>query len=76
MCRGPSTRDAIDGVAACSWPSGAVESGDADGLAAAIRALASDRAKAHAMGQRGRALYERRFAPAIAFAAWEKVLGA
>ena len=54
----------------------AVESGDADGLAAAIRALASDRAKARAMGQRGRALYERRFAPAIAFAAWEKVLGA
>jgi glycosyltransferase involved in cell wall biosynthesis len=54
----------------------AVESGDADGLADAIRALASHREKARAMGLRGRALYERRFAPAIAFAAWEKVLGA
>lgn len=54
----------------------AVESGDADGLAEAVRALASDRGKARAMGQRGRALYETRFAPAIAFAAWEKVLGA
>ena len=54
----------------------AVESGDADGLAAAIRALASDREKARAMGQRGRALYEERFAPAIAFAKWEEVLHA
>jgi glycosyltransferase involved in cell wall biosynthesis len=54
----------------------AVESGDADGLAGAIRALASDRERARAMGLRGRALYEKRFAPAIAFAEWEKVLGA
>ena len=54
----------------------AVESGDTDGLAAAIRALAADRERARAMGRRGRALYEERFAPQIAFAAWEKVLGA
>jgi colanic acid biosynthesis glycosyl transferase WcaI len=54
----------------------AIESGDADGLANAIRALASDRERARAMGLRGRALYESRFAPQIAFAAWEKVLDA
>ena len=53
----------------------AVEAGDADGLAAVIRALASDRERARAMGRSGRALYEQRFAPEIAFAAWEKVLG-
>ena len=52
----------------------AVESGDADGLAAAIRALASDRERARAMGRRGRELYEQRFAPQIAFAKWEEVL--
>jgi glycosyltransferase involved in cell wall biosynthesis len=54
----------------------AVESGDADGLADAIRTLASDRERARAMGLRGRALYEKRFAPQIAFVAWEEVLGA
>src|SRR5213075_2187205 len=54
----------------------AVESGDADGLADAIRALASDRERARAMGRRGRALYQKRFAPEIAFAAWEEVLDA
>jgi colanic acid biosynthesis glycosyl transferase WcaI len=52
----------------------AVEVGDAGGLAAAIRALANDRERGRAMGRRGRALYEGRFAPEIAFAAWEKVL--
>jgi colanic acid biosynthesis glycosyl transferase WcaI len=54
----------------------AVQSGDADGLAAAIRALAADRPRARAMGQRGRALYEQRFAPQMAFAKWEEVLRA
>jgi len=52
----------------------AIESGDADGLARAIRELASDRQAARAMGRRGRALYEERFAPQIAFAKWEEVL--
>jgi colanic acid biosynthesis glycosyl transferase WcaI len=52
----------------------AIESGDADGLAHAIRELASDREAARAMGRRGRALYEERFAPPIAFAKWEEVL--
>ena len=51
-----------------------VESGDADGLAAAIRELAADPERAREMGRRGRALYEQRFAPEIAFAAWEGVL--
>ena len=54
----------------------AIESGDPDGLADAIRVLASDRERARAMGRQGRALYEARFAPQIAFAAWEKVLDA
>jgi glycosyltransferase involved in cell wall biosynthesis len=48
--------------------------GDVAGLAAAIVAMALDPARAAAMGQRGRALYEERFAPAIAFAAWERIL--
>jgi glycosyltransferase involved in cell wall biosynthesis len=52
----------------------AVESGDADALARAIRELAADREMGRAMGRRGRALYEARFAPPIAFAAWEDVL--
>jgi len=52
----------------------AIEAGDADALASAIRMLANDRGKAGAMGARGRALYEQRFAPAIAFEAWEAVL--
>jgi glycosyltransferase involved in cell wall biosynthesis len=45
-----------------------VEPGDAEGLARAIRSVDS------AMGQRGREAYEARFAPAHAFAAWERVL--
>lgn len=51
-----------------------VEPGDADALARAIATLAGDRAQARAMGLRGRALYESRFAPAIAFAEWERIL--
>jgi colanic acid biosynthesis glycosyl transferase WcaI len=54
----------------------AIESGDADALAVAIRVLAADRERARAMGRRGRALYEQRFAPAIAFAKWEELLDA
>jgi colanic acid biosynthesis glycosyl transferase WcaI len=45
-----------------------VEPGDAEGLANAIRSVDP------AMGERGRALYEERFAPHHAFAAWEDVL--
>jgi colanic acid biosynthesis glycosyl transferase WcaI len=48
---------------------------DAYGLARAIRELARDRERGRAMGRRGRALYEREFAPDVAFAAWEKIAG-
>jgi hypothetical protein len=48
--------------------------GDVDGLTNAIRALATDRVEAAAMGQRGRELYLQQFAPHHAFAAWERVL--
>lgn len=51
-----------------------VEAGDVEGLAAAIRMLAADRAAARAMGERGRELYLRRYAPQHAFAAWESIL--
>ncbi|MEA2163928.1 MAG: colanic acid biosynthesis glycosyl transferase WcaI [Thermoanaerobaculia bacterium] len=51
-----------------------IEQGDSVGLARSIRDLADDRARAQAMGQRGRLLYERVFAPSIALAAWERVL--
>ena len=51
-----------------------VEPGDVEGLARAIRALASDPEEAAAMGRRGRELYLSRFAPEHAFAAWERVL--
>jgi glycosyltransferase involved in cell wall biosynthesis len=51
-----------------------VRPGDAQGLADAIRALAADRERAAAMGLRGRALYERAYAPSIAFAHWERIL--
>jgi len=51
-----------------------VEAGDAEGLARAIQRLAGDREEAEAMGRRGRELYASRFAPALAFAAWERVL--
>lgn len=45
-----------------------VAPGDADALVHAIRSIDPE------MGRRGRALYESRFAPAHAFAAWERVL--
>jgi glycosyltransferase involved in cell wall biosynthesis len=47
---------------------------DSEALAKALRDLASDRASATAMGARGRALYDARFAPAIALAEWERIL--
>lgn len=52
----------------------AVAPGDAAALAGAIRALAADRRQGEEMGRRGRALYERRFAPQVAFAEWERIL--
>jgi glycosyltransferase involved in cell wall biosynthesis len=51
-----------------------IESGNGAALAACIRELAQDRARANAMGERGRLLYEARFASSIAMAAWETVL--
>ena len=51
-----------------------VTPGDSAALARVIRELASDRARAAAMGRRGQALYESHFAPAIAFAKWERIL--
>lgn len=51
-----------------------VEPGDVEGLTGAIEDLAADREGADAMGRRGRELYLSRFAPAHAFAAWERVL--
>jgi glycosyltransferase involved in cell wall biosynthesis len=51
-----------------------VAPGDVDSLTHAIRTLAHDRARAAAMGGRGRALYEQRFAPEIAFAKWDQLL--
>jgi glycosyltransferase involved in cell wall biosynthesis len=49
--------------------------GDAARLTRVLAKMAEDPAGAAAMGARGRALYERRFAPAAAFAAWERILG-
>jgi len=51
-----------------------VEQGDDAALAASIEELAANRERAAAMGARGRALYESRFAPAIALAEWERIL--
>ncbi|HEX8253422.1 MAG TPA: glycosyltransferase family 4 protein [Thermoanaerobaculia bacterium] len=48
--------------------------GDVEGLARGIAALAADREAAAEMGRRGRELYLSRFAPAHAFAAWERLL--
>lgn len=45
-----------------------VEQGDVEGLVRAIRAIEPS------MGERGRALYDARFAPRHAFAAWERIL--
>jgi glycosyltransferase involved in cell wall biosynthesis len=44
------------------------------GLAQALAGMAADPDRAAEMGARGRALYERRFAPSTAFAAWERIL--
>lgn len=51
-----------------------VEPGDAAGLANVLRRLDDDRDLTRRMGLAGRALYEQRFAPHLAFAAWEKIL--
>lgn len=51
-----------------------VENGNPAELARAIRRLASDRAEAEAMGERGKTLYETRFAPRIALRRWEHIL--
>lgn len=51
-----------------------VEPGDTESLVADIRHLGSHRDEAMAMGERGRQLYEARFAPAIALADWERIL--
>jgi glycosyltransferase involved in cell wall biosynthesis len=51
-----------------------VAPGDDAALAHAIEELASDRGRAAAMGARGRALYDERFAPEIALAEWERIL--
>jgi len=51
-----------------------VDPGDAAALAGAIAELAGDPFRAAVMGARGRALYEARFAPALALAVWERIL--
>lgn len=51
-----------------------IEPGDGEGLARSIRELAMDRERARAMGRRARVLYEEKFAPSIATAAWERIL--
>lgn len=51
-----------------------VSPGDATGLANALRTLDGDRELTRRMGLAGRALYEQRFAPPLAFAAWEQII--
>ena len=51
-----------------------VEPRDIESLVTRIRHLAAHRDEAEAMGRRGRALYDARFAPAIALADWERIL--
>jgi colanic acid biosynthesis glycosyl transferase WcaI len=51
-----------------------VAPGDDAALARAIEELAADPERAAAMGRRGRALYDERFAPEIALAEWERIL--
>ena len=51
-----------------------VEPGDVDGLAHATETMAAHPEAAAAMGRRGRELYLSRFAPRLAFEAWERVL--
>jgi colanic acid biosynthesis glycosyl transferase WcaI len=53
-----------------------IAEGDSDELVRRIRELAGDRGRARAMGLRGRKLYEERFAPHIALAAWERIVRA
>jgi colanic acid biosynthesis glycosyl transferase WcaI len=48
--------------------------GDAVALREGIRELASDPGRTGAMGARGRALYAAQFAPAVALAAWERIV--
>jgi len=56
-----------------------IEQGDAEGLAAAIRALRDDRERRTEMGRRARALFEQRFRSETAVGRWaeliERVLG-
>ncbi len=59
------------GEHACGF---AVEPGDTAALVAAIEKLSQDRAYAGELGRRGRALYDARFAPEIAFTNWERIL--
>jgi glycosyltransferase involved in cell wall biosynthesis len=51
-----------------------IEPGDGIGLARCIRELAENPDRARAMGRRGRSLYDKLYAPSIAFAKWESVL--
>jgi glycosyltransferase involved in cell wall biosynthesis len=51
-----------------------VAPGDDAALVRAILELAADSERAAAMGRRGRALYDERFAPEIALAEWERIL--
>lgn len=51
-----------------------VAAGESLALASSIRELASDPGRAKAMGARGRAFYDARFAPSIALQAWESIL--
>jgi len=51
-----------------------VEPGDVDGLVNVLLDLAANRSRAAAMGARGRALYESRFAPEIALERWEQIV--
>jgi colanic acid biosynthesis glycosyl transferase WcaI len=51
-----------------------VEPGDGAALTGAIAAMAADPIRVAAMGARGRALYDTRFAPALALAEWKRIL--
>ena len=51
-----------------------IPAGDAEGLARAVRELATHREKAREMGEAGRRRYERDFASHVALARWERIL--
>jgi colanic acid biosynthesis glycosyl transferase WcaI len=51
-----------------------VQPGDVAGLANVLRRLDDDRELARRMGLAGRALYEQRFAPPLAYATWEQII--